>query len=286
MVKGAVAAIAVALIGAAATSAAAGPAASSMTVQATDLPGAKQVSAGRTNESGYDAYQRSFSYSVPSGSSLVIYVRSEVLLGSTTAQAGSDFAGATVLLRTKASQKAIAASLADSLKVPAKAVKVGKPKSPKVGDRAFEMPMTVTTKNVRLYSTLLYVLLDRAIVIEVVDGLRPESATSERLARRSVSYIGAGLAPVSVTPPSITGTAVQGQTLGAVSGAFMGSDTYAYQWQRCDATGANCAAVPGATAITYAVSAADAGSTLRVVVTATSRFGTVQATSAATAVVT
>ena len=150
-----------------------------------ELPGAKQVAAGRTNESGYDAYQRSFSYSAPSGSNLVIYVRSEVLLGSTTEQAGSDFAGATGILRTKASQKAIAASLATSLKVPAKAVKVGKPKSPKVGDRAFEVPMTVTSKSLRLYSTLLYVLLDRAIVMHSAAYATPSFVATHGVLGRS-----------------------------------------------------------------------------------------------------
>ena len=46
---------------------------------------------------------------------------------------------------------------------------------------------------------------------------------------------------------------------------------YAYQWQRCDAQGANCSAIPLATAQSYTVDPADVGSTLRVSVTAIER---------------
>ena len=278
-------ACAVALLGAAAASAASGSDVSLMTVQAGDLPGAKQVSAGSGNESGYESYQRTFQYGTPSGPSRLLYVHSEVMLGATPDQASADFAVVARLMTSKSTQTAIRASLAKSLKVPLKSVKVGKPKAPKLGDRAFELPMTITKNSIRLYSTMLYVQLDRAIVVEELDGLGPEGATSERLARRSVSYIGTGLAPVSVSAPTISGSAVQGQTLSAISGTWTGDDTYTYQWQRCDGTGANCADVPGATAVTYAVTSADAGATLRVVVTATSRFGTAQGQSAVTTVI-
>ena len=48
---------------------------------------------------------------------------------------------------------------------------------------------------------------------------------------------------------------------------------FTYQWQRCDAAGANCVPVAGATAPTYAVLPTDVGATLNVVVTAANRFG-------------
>ena len=60
----------------------------------------------------------------------------------------------------------------------------------------------------------------------------------------------------------------------------------AYAWQRCNAQGATCAAISGATAQTYAVQTADAGSTLRVAVTAKDASGSNTATSSQTAVVT
>jgi hypothetical protein len=94
-------------------------------------------------------------------------------------------------------------------------------------------------------------------------------------------------APVNLGPPSITGTAAQGQTLTAATGTWVGRPSaFAYQWQRCDASGANCVSIDGATAATYFVSPADAGMTLRVAVTATNASGSTTVVSPATAVVT
>jgi hypothetical protein len=59
-----------------------------------------------------------------------------------------------------------------------------------------------------------------------------------------------------------------------------------YQWLRCNGSGANCAAVPGATASSYTLGPADVGSTVRSQVTAANAAGQASATSAQTAVVT
>jgi hypothetical protein len=93
-------------------------------------------------------------------------------------------------------------------------------------------------------------------------------------------------APSPLAVPTISGTAQSGQTLTASTGSWSGSPTsYGYQWQRCDSAGANCADVPGATASTYALAAADVGCTVRVAVVATNAGGSASATSAPTAVV-
>ena len=42
---------------------------------------------------------------------------------------------------------------------------------------------------------------------------------------------------------------------------------FSYSWARCDASGANCTPIAGATANRYSVGAADVGSTIRVTVT-------------------
>jgi hypothetical protein len=92
--------------------------------------------------------------------------------------------------------------------------------------------------------------------------------------------------PENLTPPSITGTAVVGSTLAGDVGSWSGKSLrYVQQWLRCDTTGGSCRAVAYATGITYVVASVDAGSTLRLQVTATNRFGSVVAVSAATAVV-
>lgn len=98
---------------------------------------------------------------------------------------------------------------------------------------------------------------------------------------------GANVPPTNTSPPTITGTARQGQTLTASPGVWSGTQPigYAYQWQDCDSAGAHCAPISGATATTYAPGSADVGNTLRVTVTASNVAGTSTASSGSTAVV-
>ena len=95
------------------------------------------------------------------------------------------------------------------------------------------------------------------------------------------------LVPVDSSPPTISGVATEGQTLTEVHGSWSNSPSgYAYQWQRCDATGANCQPITGATGQTYVLAATDLGSTIRVVETASNASGSgTPATSGATAAV-
>jgi hypothetical protein len=80
--------------------------------------------------------------------------------------------------------------------------------------------------------------------------------------------------PTSSTAPSISGTAMVGQTLTGNAGAWSGvSISYAYQWLRCDSAGNACAAIAGAGAASYATASADVGRTLRFAVTATNKNG-------------
>jgi len=93
-------------------------------------------------------------------------------------------------------------------------------------------------------------------------------------------------APVSTSPPAIAGAPVQGQVLTSSPGSWTGSPTaYAYAWERCDAGGNGCGAVPDATDTTYVLTGADVGFTIRVVVTATNAGGSASAASATTTVV-
>jgi sugar lactone lactonase YvrE len=94
------------------------------------------------------------------------------------------------------------------------------------------------------------------------------------------------LAPAAVTagttPPAITGTSTVGQTLTASTGTWNNDPVlYTYQWEDCDATGANCTAISGATSSSYATAASDIGHTIRVVVTAHNGGGSASQTSSA-----
>ena len=93
--------------------------------------------------------------------------------------------------------------------------------------------------------------------------------------------------PVNTAPPTVSGTAQTGQTLNASTGTWSENPTtYAYQWQRCNSSGATCSLISGATTHLYTVASADVGSTLRATVTASNSAGSsTPASSAQTAVV-
>jgi hypothetical protein len=88
--------------------------------------------------------------------------------------------------------------------------------------------------------------------------------------------------PVNTTAPVLSGVAQQGQTLSTTDGSWTGTPapTFTYAWELCDAIGANCAAIAGATASTYSPVATDVGHTVRAAVTATTTAGSATSTSA------
>jgi hypothetical protein len=92
--------------------------------------------------------------------------------------------------------------------------------------------------------------------------------------------VNASSKPVSTAPPVLSGPAAQGHPLTADPGTWSvpGPATYTYAWQRCDADGANCVDIPGATGDTYTPGADDVGHTLRAVITATNDAGSTTTT--------
>jgi hypothetical protein len=93
-------------------------------------------------------------------------------------------------------------------------------------------------------------------------------------------------APSNTAPPTISGTPQVGKTLTASNGTWTNSPTsYTYQWKRCNTSGASCVNVANGTNKTYTLVGADAGHTMRVVVTATNADGSASATSAQTSTV-
>jgi hypothetical protein len=105
--------------------------------------------------------------------------------------------------------------------------------------------------------------------------------TSGTSATAATSAILAPVVPTNTAVPTISGTVALGDALTAAPGTWNGSPaTYAYQWLR---TGV---AISGATASTYTLTSADAGTTVTVQVTATNFAGTsAPADSAGTALV-
>lgn len=114
----------------------------------------------------------------------------------------------------------------------------------------------------------------------VVTATNVAGSTSANSANTAI--VVAPSAPVNTSVPVISGTATVGATLSSSTGTWTGfpTPTYAYQWQRGTTN------ISGATSSSYTVQAADAGSTLRCVVTATNTQGSASANSANTAQVT
>jgi hypothetical protein len=95
--------------------------------------------------------------------------------------------------------------------------------------------------------------------------------------------------PSNTAEPRISGSATVDSTLTASQGSWTGSPTsFAYQWVRCPRdgglpTGANCAAIGGASTSSYVVASADVDHRLRVRVTASNADGSATVASNAAA---
>jgi hypothetical protein len=98
-------------------------------------------------------------------------------------------------------------------------------------------------------------------------------------------------APQVSSPPTISGSGVNNQTLTATAGAADGSTSTTLQFERCNAQGAACVPIPGALAsrahaaassATYTLTSADIAFTIRVHEVDANPLGTVTADSAPT----
>ena len=128
-----------------------------------------------------------------------------------------------------------------------------------------------------------------------VGSLPPGGAGAPPAAGAGTPVTAAGTPPPSPRPgppantaaPTISGVAAIGSTLTAGSGTWTGTApiTFAFAWRRCDANGAGCTAIAGATSASHVVATGDAGHTLRVIVTARNAAGSTTATSAPTGLV-
>ncbi len=248
---------------------AASPDVAAMNLQATDVPGARVVTQHAVKEQGYvAAHYRSFAFT-SIGSARLISLESETALAASASTATSDVSAADKAFRSKAGRNAFIAAVAKAAKVKLKAVVLGQPRTVAGYDQGFEIATSIAIKGHRVYENLIIVRLDRVLVQLIESAGRPIGVgTTGKYMTAIAGHIGTELAPIAVTPPTVTGTAQQGQTLIATPGTWTAPDAkFGYQWQHCDAAGANCVDVAGAT-------------------TATNRFGSAPATSALTTVVT
>jgi hypothetical protein len=114
------------------------------------------------------------------------------------------------------------------------------------------------------------------------DGQR--SATS---GPTSVVRVARPVAPRNTSPPTISGTAQEGQPLSGNAGQWEGTPPIDlnFFWQRCDRNGASCADIAGATSTQYILSPVDVGDRVRLRIQANNRGGRTNAFSAPTGIV-
>jgi len=98
-------------------------------------------------------------------------------------------------------------------------------------------------------------------------------------------------APVSSAAPVLNGYTGPGASITSTNGTWNYANTYAYQWYRCTSAStvtevtvpSTCTKIAGATSASYVIAALDAGSWLRVKVSATGSGGTTDILSASSA---
>jgi subtilisin family serine protease len=109
---------------------------------------------------------------------------------------------------------------------------------------------------------------------ESISGGELDAAWAVALAGGDAQYA----APGNRIRPVMSGSATAGSTLTVTTGSWSRGPTgYAYQWERCWL--GVCLPIPGATSASYVLSAADAGTNVYALVTATNAAGSSQAVS-------
>jgi hypothetical protein len=123
--------------------------------------------------------------------------------------------------------------------------------------------------------------------IKVVVTATNKAGAGTATSRATDSVKATGTAPVNTAPPVVSGTFKEGGTLSVANGTWTGSPlpTFAFRWQRCDATGGACVDLASASTATYKAVSGDVGNTLRVKVTATNSHGSTLATTTETTLI-
>jgi RHS repeat-associated protein len=132
-----------------------------------------------------------------------------------------------------------------------------------------------------------YVLQGADIAHTIRAALTATNAAGTTTSTTDATAVIAAIAPHNETAPTVDGTAIDGERLTAAQGAWTGSEPlqYSYQWQRCNAAGAQCDPIAGADRLDYRVTGADIASGLRIDISATNAAGTAHAVSTMSAVV-
>ena len=233
------------------------------------------------------SYEREFSLAgTRVGRSSLVFVLTGLDVEQTAQEATATFAAAKALFRSKRFRDAFAKEIAREADLTAKSVVIGRPRTPRIGDGALFLGITLKAQGVPFHLTVTLMRVDRvlgSIVLVGLPGKKIFAADADRLARTAAERMRAGLVPANETPPSVFGQAIPGQTLSARDGAWTGDQVaFSYQWERCAEADSSCTPLDGATAPTYTVTTGDLGSRIRFVITGRNRLGSATTTSPST----
>ncbi len=132
--------------------------------------------------------------------------------------------------------------------------------------------------------TYVVTLADAGDTIRVLETATFDGAANAAMSAQTSVVL--PLPPANVTPPTISGLALAGETLSEISANWANDPTErGYQWLQCDSAGMSCSGIPGATSPTYKLTGNDIGHTIAVQETASNAGGSTAATSSTTGVV-
>jgi hypothetical protein len=233
-------------------------------------------------ELGVVGYERKFPGVSTAGGTRLAEVFSEVVLTPSAEVATVTFAGLKGTLSSRSfRQRVIVPSIIRSIgrraHVRPRDIRFGSVRSLRVGDEAALLPISVRVHGVLHRDDAIELRVDRVVGSLELTGVprgRVSLGEASSLVSKMADHMRTALSPLNSVPPVIGGTATQGQTLVASSGTWSNGPTgFAYQWQRCDAAGANCTPIAGASGQSYTLTAADVRARVRVSVTATGTPG-------------
>jgi hypothetical protein len=263
-----------------------------MALQRSDFAGGARIDTqGYTRDPDYVAeFVRDFKPGAKFGKSQALFLESDVMLFRSADEATLFVDAAKAQVSTKRGRAQLAREVASGAALgPGAKFVFGPPRPIAAGDQSLYVPATATALGVSMRFAMSMTRVDRVVSAVIVFGSQGSVFAGDvgELLRRTAAHIGWGLVPTILAKPTIAGAAQTGQTLTSTTGSWTNSPTtFAYAWTRCDAAGANCAAIDGATSSSYTLATADVGATMRVSVTATNRLGpSTGSSSAQTAVV-
>jgi hypothetical protein len=264
-----------------------------MVLTSADLRGAKVVRQGYYKDPDFPSvisYGRDLEDG-RLGSVPVPFVSSDAEVGTSVATTARFLTETRRIFGTRAFRNALAESFAEELDLEGLVTKiqVGQPRALGVGPGSFDLPISMRVLGLRTDVHIAVFRVERvlgAMTAVGVPGRRLTIPTMTRMARIMAGRMTTQLTPRNTALPVVSGTPSVGQTLTASTGTWAGAPaTYVYAWERCDAAGMGCAAIPGANAPTYVLQPGDSGATMRVAVTARNDAGSSSAASAVTGVV-